>query len=199
MKSVSMGKIAVLALLTTVTVGSIVMIANKSKTEDTGAGAPTTTYQVCTIEERNFGGSNAPEYAIPSGDTSFKSYMDYRMITNHDSEQWALQEGCYTDCDGLRKYGDYYVIALGSYYADHIGQRFIITLDTGEEFQAVVGDFKADVHTDGTNRYTSMANGGKNVVEFVVDTHSLDGIAKKMGDISYICGFKGNIRSIAEE
>ena len=54
MKSVSMGKIAVLALLTTVTVGSIVMIANsKSKTEDTGAGAPTTTYQVSAREERN--------------------------------------------------------------------------------------------------------------------------------------------------
>lgn len=200
MKSVSIGKAAVLALLTMVTVGSFVMLAEgrQGKTaENTSAGAPTAT-QVY-IREHTFGGSNRPEYAIPSGNTSFKSYMDYRTITNRDSEQYALQEGCWTDDDGLRRYGDYYVVALGSYYADNIGDKFIITLEDGEEFAAIVGDFKADRHTDQTNRYTPMQNGGKNIIEFVVDTHTLDDTARQMGDISYIYGFGGNVRSIERE
>lgn len=200
MKSVSMGKVAVLTLLSMVTVGACVMMANSDKdnSEETCAGAAVTTYDVAYVAEHSFGGSNAPEYAIPGGNTSFKSYMDFRMITNESSEQYKLQEDCWTDEAGLRRYGDDYVIALGSYYADHIGQRFTITLDNGDTFNAVVGDFKADVHTDRTNRYTPMSDGGKNIIEFVVDTHCLASKARKMGDISYIGGFHGNVQSIEE-
>ena len=198
MKSVSMGKAVVLALLTMVTIGSAVMMAENEKNtgEDTGAGAPVVT---ATVQEHKFDGSNAPEYAVPSGNTSFKSYMDYRKITNHDSEQWALQTKCWTDKDGLRRKGDYYVVALGSYYADHIGDRFIITLDTGVEIPVIVGDFKADRHTDQTNRYTLTEDGRKNILEFVVDTQQLPEMARKMGDISYISGFRGNVRGIERE
>ena len=198
MKSVSMGKAFVLALLTMVTIGSAVMMAENEKNtgEDTGAGAPVVT---ATVQEHNFDGSNSPEYAIPSGNTSFKSYMDYRAITNKNSAQWDLQTKCWTDKDGLRRKGDYYVVALGSYYADHIGDRFIVTLDTGVEIPVIVGDFKADKHTDATNRYTLTEDGRKNILEFVVDTQSLPEMARKMGDISYVSGFRGNVRSIERE
>ena len=135
------------------------------------------------------------EYAVPLGDTSFKSYMSWKAITNTDSNQYKLQKSCWTDKRGLRRYRQDYVIALGSYYADYIGQRFTITLDTGDSFTAVVGDFKADRHTDETHKYTPMEDGRKNVVEFIVDTSELDSTAKKMGDISY-AGFKGNVESI---
>ena len=198
MKSVSMGKAAVLALLTMVTIGSAVMMAENEKNtgEDTGAGAPVVT---ATVQEHTFDGSNAPEYAVPSGNTSFKSYMDYRAITNKNSAQWDLQTKCWTDKDGLRRKGDYYVVALGSYYADHIGDRFIVTLDTGVEIPVIVGDFKADKHTDATNRYTLTEDGRKNILEFVVDTQQLPEMARKMGDISYVSGFRGNVRSIERE
>ena len=136
------------------------------------------------------------EYAVPMGDTSFKSYMDWECITNTNSTQYKLQQDCWTDDTGLRRYGDDYVVALGSYYAKYIGERFRVTLSTGEEFPAVVGDFKADCHTDSLNRYTPMGDGGKNVVEFVVDTQELDDTARKMGDISYIEGFEGNVERI---
>ena len=138
-------------------------------------------------------------YIVPEGDTSFKSYMDYRCITNQSSDQYKLQNDCWTDADGLRRYGDDYVIAIGSYYADSIGDRLDITLDSGEEFTAIVGDFKADIHTDKTNRFTRMENGNKNVIEFVVDTDALDSTARRMGDISYISGFSGNVESIVAE
>ena len=196
MKYVSTGKAALLALLTMVTVGSVVMIAETGKSEDTCAGAPVVT---ATVQEHTFDGSNAPEYAIPSGNTAFKSYMDYRAITNKNSAQWALQTKCWTDKDGLRRKGDYYVVALGSYYADHIGDRFIVTLDTGVEIPVIVGDFKADRHTDQTNRYTLTEDGHKNILEFVVDTQALPEMARKMGDISYVSGFRGNVRSIERE
>jgi len=135
------------------------------------------------------------EYAVPLGDTSFKSYMSWKAITNTDSKQYKLQKSCWTDKNGLRRYNNDYVIALGSYYADYIGQRFTITLDTGKTFTAVVGDFKANKHTDESNKYTPMEDGKKNVIEFIVDTDELDKTTRKMGDISY-AGFKGNVESI---
>jgi hypothetical protein len=41
-----------------------------------------------------------------------------------------------------------------------------------------------------------MNDGGKNVIEFIVDTDELDSMARKMGDISFISGFKGNVSTI---
>jgi hypothetical protein len=136
--------------------------------------------------------------SVPDGDTSFKSYMDYKCITDRNSPQYKLQGECWTDKNGLRRFGDDYVIAVGSYYAESVGERLEITLDSGEEFTAVVGDFKADNHTDNTHRYYPMSNGGKNVIEFIVDTGSLDKKAKRMGDISYVDGFEGNIESVTK-
>lgn len=135
-------------------------------------------------------------YDVPEGDTSFKSYMDYRCITNTDSAQYRLQQQCYTDTDGLRRTesGDY-TIALGSYYASRIGDRYRIELDGGRVFYATVGDFKADRHTDALNQYTEAGNGSKNVVEFIVDTDDLSPYTREMGDISY-SDFYGNIESI---
>ena len=140
-----------------------------------------------------------PEFEIPSGDTAFKSYMSYRAITNTRSAQYQLQQKCWTDDEGLRRLNDDYVIALGTYYAEYIGERFKITLDTGESFTAVIGDFKADRHTDSKHQYYDSGNGRKNIVEFVVDTRELTRKARRMGDISYISGFEGNIRSIEKE
>lgn len=138
------------------------------------------------------------EMYTPSGDTSFKSYMGYTKITNTNSAQYKLQGECYTDAYGLRRRGGDYVVALGTGYADEIGDRFKITLDSGEHFNVVVGDFKADADTDAaTHTYTPMQNGNKNVVEFVVDVDALGRTPRKMGDISY-CGddFKGNISKV---
>lgn len=140
-----------------------------------------------------------PEFEIPGGDTAFKSYMSYRAITNTRSAQYQLQQKCWTDDEGLRRLNDDYVIALGTYYAEYIGERFKITLDTGESFTAVIGDFKADRHTDSKHQYYDSGNGRKNIVEFVVDTHELNRKARRMGDISYISGFEGNIKSIEIE
>ena len=153
-------------------------------------------YSTAEVEEYHTPVVKWTEYDVPSGKTSFKSYMSWKAITNTRSDQYRLQQECWTDTNGLRRCDEYYVIALGSYYTHDIGDVFKITLDNGKTFRAVVGDFKADRHTDERNMYTPTEDCGKCVIEFVVDTKALNKKAKKMGDISYIEGFDGNVKSI---
>lgn len=123
------------------------------------------------------------------GDTSMKTYMDYRTITDTNSVQYEMQQDCYTDADGLRRYkdGDEYVVAVGSPIAD-VGDYITVELDTGEVFDCIVGDSKGD-------RWWHKCSKGNNVVEFIVDTESLDPDAKRAGDVSCIVG-DGNVKKI---
>lgn len=127
----------------------------------------------------------------------FKTYMDYRTITNKNSNQYKLQQDCWTDSDGLRRYDDLYVVALGTYYSSVVGDKFIIELSSGTILNVVVGDIKDDRHTDKTNRYIPL-NG--NIVEFIVDVNVMDELSKKMGDVSYVEGvnLKGKIVGISK-
>ena len=134
---------------------------------------------------------------VPSGDTSFKAYMDYRTIADTDTPQYELQQHCWTDCDGFRRQTDDYVIALGSYYGTEIGDRFEITLDTGTKFTAILGDQKANRDTDPNHQYTPVSDENmKNVIEFIVDTQKISRTSRQLGDMSNSYGFSGNITSI---
>lgn len=136
-------------------------------------------------------------FAVPTEvNTDFKSYMDYRTITKTDSPQYKLQKEAVTDKNGLRKKGDYYIIALGTYYSDTVGDCFEITLDSGESFKAIVGDIKDDRHTDRYHRYHPMSDGRGDVVEFIVDAKKLPRKVKIWGSVSALEEFSGEIESI---
>lgn len=135
-------------------------------------------------------------YDIPDGDTSFKSYMDYRSITNTESKQYRLQQNAYTNDYGLRIYDDMYMVAMGSYYVSEIGDIYRITLSNGTEFIAVAGDLKADRDTDMNNQYHPMENDMKNVVEFIVDTHELNSKVRQSGTVGTYNEFSGDIVKI---
>ena len=131
--------------------------------------------------------ANNTYFNVPIGNTSFFAYMDYNTITDTNSYQYQYQVNyCYTDDMGLRRnqYGDY-VIALGSYYGTEIGTRYSITLDNGTIFTAVLGDCKADMHTDAMNQYRSAGYNSEyqNVIEFIVDSNYLSSEVKSMGNI----------------
>lgn len=132
-------------------------------------------------------------FTVPDIDSDFKSYMDYRCITNTESAQYKLQQDCCTDENGLRVYDGCYAVALGTYYSSTVGDKFHITLDTGEEFDVIVGDVKADCDTDKTNRYVPI-NG--NIIEFIVDTRKLPKDVRWMGTVSAIDIFEGSVESI---
>lgn len=120
--------------------------------------------------------------------TSMKTYMDYKTITNTASTQYQIQQDCYTDGDGLRRYkDDEYVVAVGSKIAD-VGDYITVELSTGEVLDCIVGDSKGD-------RWYHLCGKGHNIVEFIVDVDTLDPDAKRAGDVSCIVG-NGNVERI---
>ena len=135
--------------------------------------------------------------------SSFKTYMDYRAVTNTRSAQYKfLHTWTYTDNEGfLRSHGerdlgitdDYYVVALGSYYGTEIGSRYRITTDMGKVFYAILGDCKADRHTNSTHQYAVR---NKDIVEFVVDTRKLNKLVKRMGTANVYMPLNGSITKI---
>ena len=91
-------------------------------------------------------------------DTSFKTYMDWRAVTNKTSRQYKyINKNGWCDEQGfMRANGDsdlgiseaYYLIALGSYYGTKIGTNYRITTATGNVFYGVLADLKDDRHTN---------------------------------------------------
>lgn len=143
------------------------------------------------------------DMGVPSGiDTSFKTYMDWRKITNSSSAQykyirkfgWCDGEG-FMRASGERGLGitdDYYMIALGSYYGTTIGTKYRITTDTGMIFYGVLADVKADIHTNSTNQYAR----NHDVVEFLVDIRYLNRTVKRMGSANVYMPLNGHIAKI---
>lgn len=136
-------------------------------------------------------------YGIPSHGGKFKSYTNYRLL-GKNSSQWnkvQCHADAYTDANGLRKVGDYYCVAMGSYYSTTLGDLFEIKTEGGT-FKVILCDFKDNRHTDVKNQYTAHNDC---VIEFYVDMNTLHSTAKQMGDISYAdSNFKGRIVGITK-
>ena len=131
-----------------------------------------------------------PQY--PSGIGSFKSYTDYRCLSR-SSAQWKLQEQAYTDENGLRKIGDAYLVAMGSYYGTTLGTKYEVTLSSGNSFTVMLCDFKDNRHTDGNNQIC-LSNGS--VIEFYVESDKMPSIIRQMGSVGALSQFSGSIISI---
>jgi hypothetical protein len=132
---------------------------------------------------------NLPGDYYPGIDYStFQPYMCYTKITRKSSPSWKLlHDGLgYTDEYGFRRRRtnpdqftiegeNDYVIALGNYYkpAGSLGQRFLIVTEGGK-FTAIVGDEKADIHTDELNMFSRHGNRKQyaGMVEWIVDITS---------------------------
>ena len=121
------------------------------------------------------------EAPITSG---FKSYMPYTAITSQSSNQYKLQQMAYTGNYGIRMIDGCYCVAIGTGFNADIGTYFDLILENGTIISCIVGDVKADKHTDKDNMVT-VANGC--LTEFIVNSSALDRNAKRMGDISYCC------------
>lgn len=110
----------------------------------------------------------------------WKSWTHYTVYAD-DSKQEILQRIAYTDENGLRKVGEYFCVALGSYYGTEIGLVYEITLDDNgilKTFKAVLCDQKSDRHTDPTHRYTESHGC---IVEFCIDKN----VASQKNQIVY--------------
>ena len=138
---------------------------------------------------------NYIDYELPKATKgSFKTFMDYQTITDETSKQYALQRLAITDENGLRKFNNKYIVAMGTYYSHYVGKEFVLTLDNSQEINVIVGDIKQDIHTDVNRQYATLTG---NVVEFIVDEDKLPKKVLRTGDVSQL-GLKGNITRIEE-
>lgn len=120
--------------------------------------------------------------------SSFKSYMDYRTITNKGSYAYQLQQQAITDENGLRKINGYYCVAMGTRYGK-VGDKLYIETDEGAHWNVILADIKSDKHTDSTHSYT-LSNGC--MMEFIVDTGKMPTHIKHSGTVNGL-GFQGKI------
>lgn len=128
---------------------------------------------------------NVGIYDIPEAATGFKAWEPYTAITCTTSAQYRLQEDAWTDGNGFRRYGNegYYMVAMGTYYAEECGKVFDVTFESGTTIRCIVGDIKANEDTDELNMHCRG-----NVVEFIVDKSFLNEDCLTTGDMSYAKG-----------
>lgn len=121
------------------------------------------------------------EYDVPCT-SGFKSYMDYRTITATSTRQYRLQNRYAETGDyGIRMVNGRYCIALGSYFSDDVGQYVDLILENGTVIPCILGDQKADAHTDSNNIVTVHSGCAS---EFIVNSDSLSSEVRNYGNIS---------------
>ena len=123
----------------------------------------------------------------------FKSYMNYTAITNRLSKQWELQKQATTNENGLRCINGVPLVAVGTGWGLDVGDYAVVYCDNGNNFDVVIGDIKADIHTMSDNKTTS-ANNCK--CEFIVDINQLNQSVKKRGDVSVLQEYSGYVVDI---
>lgn len=107
------------------------------------------------------------EYQLPDNPDyyGFKSYEPYDLITAQ-SVQLCLQQEAVTDVNGFRLLDNRYLVAVGTFCNAPCGTYIDLILENGVLIPCIVGDIKADVHTDETNTYTMATMCAS---EFIVD------------------------------
>lgn len=126
-------------------------------------------YDDCTSDEQKSCYELYDVGYYETGNSEYKPYEDYWMITDTTSKAYQFLNGAdvQVNSEGYLIYQDeYYCVALGHYFGD-IGDKFLITLDSGFQFKVIIGDMKSHLHTDEL-RYAHQ-NG--HIVEFIIDSN----------------------------
>lgn len=133
---------------------------------------------------------------LPTLDTSVKAFTDYRVYDIWYTPHYRLQQVATTDANGLRRYGDDYLVALGSYYSTSIGDRFLIVTNTGNVFTVMLADGTQDQDTVDRMYAPCINYDGEpaaNVLEFIIDSDVLSSEIYAYGDLNKIPSLQGEI------
>ena len=134
---------------------------------------------------------------LPDLPTDRKVCTDYRFYNIPGTPHNRMQLAAYTDEQGCRRYGEYYIVGLGSAYANRVGETFEVELNTGVIFTIITGDMKPDDDTDITNRFEGCYNYDgaycANILEFIIDKETFDTRAYQWGGVDWYENFKGDI------
>lgn len=140
---------------------------------------------------------------VPNINSSFKTYMDYRAVTNKASAQYKLiHTWGWCDSQGFMRVNgehdlgietDYYMVALGPYYGTTMGTKYRFTTDTGNVFYGILSDGKGYPEYNGTGQYGQR---NKDIVECLVYTPKLNKDVKRMGSANVYAPLNGSITKI---
>ncbi len=165
--------------------------------ETTPAETEETVTETTTPVVTTFGKEIGKDVILPDLPTDRKVCTNYTVYGIKGTPHNRMQQAAYTDVLGCRRYGEYYIVGLGSAYADRIGETFEVELDSGVVFKIITGDMKADCDTDETNRYCPCFNyDGEycaNILEFIIDRSVMSKTAYSWGGVDYYDKFKGDI------
>jgi len=115
----------------------------------------------------------------------FKSYMDFRTITNHSSTQWKLQQVATTDKNfGVRLIDNKYIMVAMSAQYGPVGTKYLISFDSGKSINAIVGEQKQE---------PCQASDGS-MIEFIIDVAVTPKSILRSGNFNDV--FQGSITSI---
>lgn len=95
----------------------------------------------------------------------FKSYMSWKALSPKSKQGQFSAQATPDPETAIMMYNGRYLVALGFAYADEVGQEIDIVMESGQVIPAVVGDFKAEEHTD---EHNSTQRWDGSVVEFIV-------------------------------
>ena len=102
---------------------------------------------------------------VPYPHSDFKTYMYGSAVTNTASAQYQLISRAYVGDYGIMMVDGCYLVAMGTAYANYIGQRYQVTFETGQVINVMIGDVKQDIHTD---QYNSAGAANGDLLEFIV-------------------------------
>ena len=139
---------------------------------------------------------------LPKGHTNMFMGMPYDLITDKNSDQYALQQECITvKSTGIRMYDTgeegYYCAALGTAYGTDIGDTWHVTLKNGSEFDIILSDYKHPIDNpdpmdfgDSCVNYISD-DFCTNVIEFIYDKDRIPTKVMNAGTFSVLDFFGG--------
>ena len=182
---------------------------------NTNLATPAERHTTITIQDEKF--THTAEKTLlrtinfPAGAGQFKSFMDYKAITDKTTPNYNFTHentNFHVGKSGLTYYQDggniYPVVAVGSGISDKIGQLIEVTLDNQghpNTLRCVIGDQKDDNDTDPATH--TIHKNDHSVVEFLVDYNRLkeaNPTAANMGDLTYLdnsqFNLKGNVTKV---
>ena len=96
--------------------------------------------------------------------------------------KWKIRQAGETDEYGIRRVDGRACVALGSYFGAKVGQYLDLILENGTVIPCIMGDEKADRHTD--DRYHAYTVHSACCSEFLVDAARLRRYIGGSGDVS---------------
>lgn len=116
--------------------------------------------------------SNTPtpsSQTIPAhSHSTFKSYMAWTALSPSSPQGKLCAKATKDNNTAIMMYEGRYLVALGKAYGGPIGEKIDVVMESGKVIPVMVGDWKANIHTDQHNSTTTHDG---SIIEFIVSSN----------------------------